>query len=49
MSEEEKQRRAAEHFSIFRLDALNGEIVWSHIARGHHEDQVEKGVFCVDH
>lgn len=46
MSEEEKQRRAAEHLSIFRLDALNGDIVWSHSAHGHHEDQVEKSIGC---
>lgn len=30
MSEEEKGRRAAEHFSLFALDGETGEVRWSH-------------------
>lgn len=39
MSEEEKQRRAAEHFSLFALDGkASGAILWQHVARVDREE-----------
>lgn len=32
MSEDEKRRRAAEHFSLFGLDGVSGIKRWKHIA-----------------
>ncbi|CAM9885048.1 unnamed protein product [Ectocarpus sp. 6 AP-2014] len=39
MSEEEKGRRAAEHFSLFALDGETGEVRWSHGGGAHHGAQ----------
>ncbi|CAN0448153.1 unnamed protein product, partial [Ectocarpus sp. 12 AP-2014] len=36
MGEEEKGRRAAEHFSFFALDGETGEVRWSHGGGAHH-------------
>ncbi|CAN0000500.1 unnamed protein product [Ascophyllum nodosum] len=41
MTEEEKQRRAAEHFSMFRLDGASGDVIWSHEAWAHQKEQDE--------
>lgn len=39
MSEEEKQRRAAEHFSLYALDGkASGAILWQHVARVDREE-----------
>ncbi|CAN0388243.1 unnamed protein product, partial [Ectocarpus fasciculatus] len=43
MSEEEKGRRAAEHFSLFALDGESGDVRWSHGGGAHHHGPQDGG------